>query len=285
MTNDPKLTPTTNDTIGGGTPIPPGASHVAPFMVNITPMARDPLKPKKVAIVGTQPSSRVVAPFGDPEWTIWGTSPGNMNMLPRIDAWFEMHVNLMWPKYRIYGEPYIRWVNDNHWPVVAIDQRFFPRAIRYPIEDILKKFGLPQPYFFTSTFAYTMAYAIHVGVEEMALYGVDMSSKDEYILQRGGGHHFICVAYERGIKVTIPPESDLAQPPPLYGYCDMTPYGRKNAAREDEMIDRVGQIEQQITALQQQLIYLKGALENQQYMRQVYGSVDQHSFNGFASLP
>jgi len=283
---EPKLTETTNDKLAQGVVGPGTFGAVPPPFFLARPAANDnrnPLKPKKVAIIGTQPSSRMVAPFNDPEWTIWGTSPGNMNILPRIDAWFEMHVNLLWPEYRMYGEPYIDWVNKNQWPVIAIDQRFFPRAITYPIKEILQHFGKPQPYFFTSTFAYAMAYAIFVGVEEMALYGVDMSSKDEYILQRSGGHHFICVADDRGIKVTIPPESDLAQPPPLYGYCDMTPYGRKSAARERETQERMQQLEAQIGQMQQQLVYLKGALENQQYMRQVYGSVDQYAFNGFAN--
>ena len=281
----PKLTPTTNDALAQGTVVPPGAAATPPppfiFANAQLRPPQNPLKPKKVAIIGTQPASRLVAPFGDPEWTIWGTSPGNMNVLPRIDAWFEMHVNLLWPKYQMYGVPYVRWVNDNQWPVVAIDQRFFPRAIRYPIEDMLRQFGRPEAYFFTSTFAYAMAYAISIGVEEMGLYGVDMSSKDEYILQRSGGHHFICVAYDRGIKVTIPQESDLAQPPPLYGYCDMTPYGRKMATREDETVETMQRLEQQINAAQQQLIFMRGAHENQIYMRQIYGSVDQNPFNGF----
>jgi hypothetical protein len=283
----PKLTPTTNDMVEApGFGVPPGAAAVAPVPAVFTSAAgmmvsqRNPLMPKKVAIIGTQPSSRLVAPFGDPSWTIWGSSPGNMNVLPRVDAWFEMHVNLLWKKYEGYGKPYVAWMNECQWPVVAIDQRYVKRAVRYPIEDILAKFGRPLPYFFTSTFAYMMAYAIHVNVEEIGLYGVDMSSKDEYILQRSGGHHFICVAAEHGIKVTIPPESDLGQPPPLYGYSDDTPYGRKLAAREDETLERITQLEQQIQAAQNQLIFLRGAHEDQVYTRQVYGSVDQIAYNG-----
>src|SRR5215472_7823700 len=123
---------------------------------------RDPLKPKKVAIIGTQPSSRMLAPFADTEWTIWGTSPGNQNILPRVDAWFEMHCNLLWPQYKHYGEPYIKWLNEVKFPVVAQDQKLVKNAISYPLRKMLKRFG---PYFFTSTFAWVMAYAIDVGVE------------------------------------------------------------------------------------------------------------------------
>lgn len=305
MAQGPKMTETTTDQLLAGSkpadhaaqaavPIqggpdtpsiplaPPGALPVPPPMMTWQPQpSRSPLTPKKVAILGTQPASRMLAPFNDPEWTIWGSSPGNMNILPRVDAWFEMHCNLLWPEYRAYGEPYLRWLNDMQFPVVAQDNKFIPRAIAYPLTEILAKFGRPQPYFFTSTFAFMMAYAIHVNAEEIGLYGVDMSSRDEYILQRAGGHHFICVAFDRGIKVTIPYESDLAQPSPLYGYSDASPYGRKMASRHQETKERIGQLETQITQAQNQLVYLRGALENQDYMRQVYGSVDQHSYNGF----
>jgi len=75
------------------------------------------------------------------------------------------------------------------------------------------------------------AYALHVGVKELGFFGVDMSSKDEYILQRPGGHYFITLAKQRGIKLNIPNESDLIQPPPLYGIFSSGPMGRKLAAR------------------------------------------------------
>jgi len=217
----------------------------------------------------------MLAPFDNPEWTIWGTSPGNQGILPRTDAWFEMHCNLLWPQYKSYGEPYLRWLNEQKFPVMAQDNSMIPRAVPYPIREILERFGRPEPFFFTSTFAYCMAFAIMQQVEEIGLYGVDMSSKDEYILQRSGGHHFACVADDHGIKVTVPPESDLLQPPPLYGYSDATPWGRKMAARAQEVKERITALEQQVNGMQQQLVYLKGADEDISYVRQVYGSVDQ----------
>src|SRR5713226_4715918 len=53
-----------------------------------TPAAAAPLK---IAMIGTAPSSRMLAPFNDPSWKIWACSPGNMNALPRVDTWFELH--------------------------------------------------------------------------------------------------------------------------------------------------------------------------------------------------
>jgi hypothetical protein len=273
VTAIPKLSPTVTEQLTGVVVHPTTAIPMQTLQQLQAMQARDPLKPRKVAIVGTQPSSRMLAPFGDPEWTIWGTSPGNQNILPRVDAWFEMHCNLLWPQYKHYGETYIKWLNEVKFPVVAQDQRLVKNAIVYPLQKMLKRFG---PYFFTSTFAWVMAYAIDAGVEAMGLYGVDMSSRDEYIQQRNGGQYFLQMARNAGIQVIIPDESDLEQPPPLYGYSDATPFGRKMATREQEVRERITQLEQQLNPLQQQLIYMRGALEDIQYFRQVYGSVDQH---------
>jgi hypothetical protein len=267
-----KITPTTGDQLRGPPPdmmLPPFWAIPAHFLQQ---QGRDPLKPEKVAIIGTQPSSRMVAPYNDPSWTIWGSSPGNQNQLPRVDAWFEMHCNFLWPQYRHYGEPYLAWLNSVPFPVVAQDQQLIKKAVTYPRDKMLRRFG---PRFFTSTFAWMMAYAIDAGAKEMALYGVDMSSQGEYIKQRAGGHYFMQRAEELGINVIIPPESDLAQPPPLYGYSDATPFGRKMATREQEVKDRIAQIDAQLGPLQNQRVYLAGALEDIGYFRDVYGSIDE----------
>jgi len=75
-----------------------------------------PQKPLKIAMIGTAPSSRMLAPFNDPEWTIWGSSPGNMD-LPRADAWFEIHSNLLFPECASYGAPYLEWLKKQTFPI------------------------------------------------------------------------------------------------------------------------------------------------------------------------
>ena len=44
---------------------------VPPPILNIPPA-----QPLKIALVGTAPSSRMLAPYNDPSWKIWGCSPG-----------------------------------------------------------------------------------------------------------------------------------------------------------------------------------------------------------------
>lgn len=282
--NAPKITPTTTDQLMRG--VSPAAMsipvshHVGPGIAPIVamePPKRDPLRPERVAILGTAPSSRLLAPFADPSWTIWGSSPGNSgepgsnpSALPRLpDAWIEVHSNFLWPEYRdVYGAAYVKWLGEKTFPLLACDLTLFPRAIEFPYKELVAEFG---PYFFTSTFAWMMAYAIKQGAKEIGLWGVDMSSKDEYILQRPGGHYFILEARRRGIKVTIPSESDLVQPPPLYGIFDSTPMGRKIAARRQEVTSRIQQAQMQVQQLQGSITYLNGALEDVDYFANIWG--------------
>jgi len=211
---DPKLTPTFNDKaklmaaheplkgeIWQGVAMP---SFIPPEQIvngAAQPIVQPP--PLKVALIGTAPSSRMMAPFNDPTWTIWGCSPGNMGALPRVDAWFEIHGNLLWPEHKHYGEPYISWLKQQTFPIYMQNQELVPNAIPLPYREIVKEFG---PYFFTSSFAWMMAFAMMQGAKEVALYGIDMASRDEYILQRPGAYYFFEEAKKRGVKMQAPYE-------------------------------------------------------------------------------
>ena len=233
----------------------------------------------KVAIIGTAPSSRMMAPYVDPTWKIWGCSPGNQNVIPKVDCWFELHANLLWPECESYGRPYLKWLSEQSWPLFMQDQTLVPRAMVFPKDEVVAEFG---PYFFTSSFAWMTAFAIMCGAKEVAMYGIDMASRDEYILQRAGGHYFIVEGARRGVKVWAPHESDIMQPPGLYGYSDKGPLGRKTLAREQELKARVSQIDNQLMALQRDSTYLKGALEDVDYFKSIHlGAQDNNTTAAF----
>lgn len=285
-----KLTPTFKETSGANVPdvhVISGSSSWTPANLLSThdlsvvkkpesppakpeiPVVRQPLR---VALIGTAPSSRMLAPYNDPAWRIWGCSPGNRD-IPRADVWFELHGTLLWPENAHYGVPYIEWLKGLKIPVYMQDQRYLPNAITYPKDEMIKEFG---PDFFSSSFAWMMAFAIHQMQpgDEIALYGIDMASRDEYILQRPGFYYFRREAQKRGIIVSAPNESDIMQSPALYGYSDVTPFGRKIWAREKELKDRVAAMEQQTQAqidnLKNNLNYLKGALEDVDYFKNIW---------------
>lgn len=275
-----KLTPTFKDqqqSNGGMHIIPPhepltGEGFITPPKVVFSDSnaGQSPVlekQPLKVALIGTAPSSKMLAPFNDPSWKIWACSPGNQNQLPRVDVWFELHGNLHWPEHASYGLPYIEWLKTLKIPVYMQNQEYVPHAVIFPKDEMIKEFGRD---FFTSSFAWMMALAIHQGAKEIALFGIDMASRDEYILQRPGFYFFKHIAEQRGIKVSAPHESDIMQPPGLYGFSDVTPFGRKTLAREKELKDRVAGLEQQQAQITQSLHYLKGALEDVDYFKSIW---------------
>lgn len=281
----PKLTPTFNDKAKDIhiTPeheplgesqwkLPPPTVSLREQIVNITPVIEP--APLKVALIGTAPSSRMMAPFADPTWQIWGCSPGNMGILPRVDAWFEIHGNLLWPENKHYGEPYINWLRQQPFPIYMQNQELVPNAISLPKKELVKEFG---PYFFTSSFAWMMALAMLKGAKEVALYGIDMASRDEYILQRPGAYFFFEEAKRRGVKMTAPYESDIMQPPGLYGFSEVTQYGRKVLARKAELEQRVRDLKAQRDGANHQVTYLEGALEDLDYFHSIFGGVQDNS--------
>lgn len=240
-----------------GAPAAPTAAVAAP-------------QPLKIALIGTAPSSRMLAPFNDPSWKIWACSPGNMNALPRVDVWFELHSNLLWPEHESYGRPYIEWLKGQQFPVYMQDQSLVPRATVFPRDELVAEFGDD---FFTSSFAWMMALAMKMGAAEIALYGIDMASRDEYIQQRPGFYFFRHMANKRGIKVSAPHESDIMQSPPLYAYVDSTPFGRKIMARRQEVSGRINGMTAERDRLSNSITYLNGALEDIDYFSSIWSGV------------
>lgn len=226
----------------------------------------------KIALVGSAPSSVQLAPYQDPDWQIWACSPGAYPYAgPHADSYFEIH---RWepqvPGHMGTGQPwftpeYVEFLTRFKGPVWMMDPLppEIPNVQRIPFEDLTEKFG---PFFWTSSLSYMLAMAIDTpGVTEIGLWGVDMSAHEEYSLQRPGCQHFITEATQRGIKVTIPPESDILQPPLFYGVTESSPMMIKLTARMQELQQRHAQCIQQEAAAAQQKHFLAGAIDDIDY--------------------
>lgn len=221
----------------------------------------------KVALVGSAPSSNRLAPFGDPSWQIWACSPDNMHVLPRVDLWVELHGDLGWPEYQDWAVPYLAWLNAQTFPVLAIDNTFIPRAAAFPKDEMLRLFGC---FHFTSSFAWMMALALARGATEIALFGIDMATDQEYKDQRKNFQHFIQIAADRGVKIMAPNESDILQPPPLYGYDRITAFTRKLIVRKNEITARIEAMRRQRDELNGHITHLSGALDDLDYVLTVW---------------
>lgn len=229
---------------------------------------------KKIALVGSAPSSVRMAPYADPEWQIWACSPGAYPHISvtRPNAWFEIH---RWePPWGPTGfkpwftNDYIAYMSKLTCPVYMIEPvPEIPSSVAYPKDEMLARFG---PFFFGSSLSWMFALAISQGATEIALYGVDMSATEEHENQRQGCHYFISVARSMGIKVTVPYESDLFLPCPLYGFKEVDPMHIKLLARQNELKMRLAEVEQQQAQTAQAIMFYKGAIENNEYIMKTW---------------
>ena len=162
-------------------------------------------------------------------------SNADKSEIPRCDVWFEIHTNGSrfkgddeWRQWltkqpiigRFYGdEEYRKWVKQQ--PIVYFQEHDpeTPGSRIYPRAAMLAEFG---PYFFTSSIAWMQSLAITYQPEEIGLWGVE--GNDGYGVQRSGILHFVQVARDRGIKVTVPDQCRLLDAPLCYGDT-LTAYG------------------------------------------------------------
>jgi hypothetical protein len=154
---------------------------------------------------------------------IWAVSP-LVCRRDDIDLVFQMH-NLDWSAAdNAYLE--LKGDRENFWDSIWIinekkirimlqeEHEFFPDGEVFPLDE------MPALYF-TSTFAYMVAYAIYKGVEEIDIYGVPLVLEGEYREQRSCLEFWIGFAAGRGIKVNLYGTTILLSSIPyegLYGY-------------------------------------------------------------------
>jgi hypothetical protein len=221
----------------------------------------------KIAVMGSAPSSRMLAPFQDLSWEIWACSPPNFD-LPRVDAWFELHS--LKRKMSKENEPFIKVIQAHARTYLnGNDPLFsrFPNATPFPFEELRKEFG---DWFFTSSIAWMMAFAIHCKPEEIGLWGIDMSAVEEYGYQRAGCHYFITEANRRGIKICAPEESDILNHAPLYGLREQCPQWWKERVRQKELKDRIRKAEAIKDNAEREALVLKGAVDAGEYFGNTY---------------
>lgn len=243
----------------------------------------------KIAILGSAPSSLGLVPYGDPAFRIWGCSPGVYYQVARCDAWFELHrweppvIGKAHLQKQWFSPEYVAWMGmriPDQCPVWMYEPvPEIPASRALPVDDLTSKYGT---FFFTSSVAWMISCAIEdileertkrTGdqIDEIALYGVDMAANEEYGYQRAGCQHFLLLAADLGIKVTVPPESDLLRPMPLYGICESSHWMIKNTARKGELQQRLAAAEQQLAVARDTAAAMRGALDDLQYQMLTWG--------------
>jgi hypothetical protein len=122
----------------------------------------------------------------------------------------------------------VRWLKTHPGPVyTSIVREGYRGLVAFPLGDVLNRRhdgngGAP---YFNSTAAYAVAFAIHIGVKHISLFGLDYTLPNAHHAEQGRAcvEFWLGIAAARGIEITVPETSSLmdacaADRDRLYGY-------------------------------------------------------------------
>lgn len=206
----------------------------------ITPKTGESLKPvpDHVSIVGLGPSCATffelakglggASAYCDEVWGI--NAIGDVIRCDRIFHMDDMLVQEARAKERPGSNiaAMVRWLKEHPGPVyTSIPRPGYPGMVAFPLEEVLNggydsNGGAP---YFNSTAAYAVAYAVHIGVKKISLFGIDYTLPNAHKAEQGRAcvEFWLGIAAARGIAITVPEQSSLldACAPDaerLYGY-------------------------------------------------------------------
>lgn len=194
--------------------------------------------PAHVSIIGLGPSCSVffelakglggASAYCD---EVWGINA--MGDVLRCDRVFHMD-DLLVQEARSKERPLsniaamVRWLKTHPGPVyTSIPRPGYPGLVAFPLEDVLnaKHDGNGGAPYFNSTAAYAVAYAVHIGVKKISLFGIDYTLPNAHKAEQGRAcvEFWLGIAAARGIEITVPEQSSLLdacapEAERLYGY-------------------------------------------------------------------
>ena len=171
-------------------------------------------KGRKIAILGTSPSSVDEAPYDDKSWEIWNLGRNFLNQ-KRFDLWFELHYIWLLHELKMIPDQFEHMKKCGNKLIIQAPHADYPEAQIYPKDDILAKY--PRRYF-TSSIAWMLALAIEQKPTHIGIWGIDLCVNEEYNYQRPCVEYLLGVAEGRGIDVTIPKVSTICRASYLYGF-------------------------------------------------------------------
>lgn len=161
--------------------------------------------------------------FADETWAI--NAVGDVFACDRVFHMDDVRIQ----EIRAAAEPagniaaMVAWLKKHPGPVVTSRAHpDYPGLVEFPLQDVVRKFNHA---YFNSTAAYAIAYAIHIGVKKISLFGFDFTYENAHHAEKGRGcvEFWLGIASAAGIQVVIPKSSSLmdacnTQAERLYGY-------------------------------------------------------------------
>ena len=172
-----------------------------------------------VALLGNGPSVSD-APLDDPRWSVWGLNYCLRGVFDaeggfRPDRWFEIHplderiVKRRRPSF------FNEWLAQLPIPLYQFDPRW-PHSVAYPLAEVLES---TKHRYFSCTYCYQVALAIHEGATKIGIFGADMVSGREALYERPVLEFWLGLANGLGIDVVIGASTQgLYRHPGCYAY-------------------------------------------------------------------
>lgn len=214
----------------------------------------------KLAIVGTHPDTRELAPWNDPSWEIWAFNEvlGQQTWCKRADVIFQMH------DPAIYRSPHNRshaghweWLQQDHGDLKiymqAVDP-LVPNSVPYPLEDVYALgANFNRDLLLTSSIAQALALAALIGYDHISVYGVEMKSNTEYHHQREAVIAWVYYLLGQGATVDFIGGEELFNKR-LYGYDGslfqtVNPFDERAAELKEQIAELNKEIERADKAL------------------------------------
>jgi len=227
---------------------------------------------RKIAIAGTSLTTRHLAPWEDKTWDIW--TLGKNYKLPRSTRHYELHE--LAAGYARWSPQYIHWLETSAEVWLQKPHPAFASPNIFPIKEIVSRYGN----YLTCQIALMIAHAVYEHdngdtVSDVALYGCDLAQdstmleKNEYSWQRPSVEYWLGLCAGKGIKVTVPPGSDICKTSRIYAYEDeaFATLDHCIVQREEELNKRMAEMAGQIQQHEYHKAVLAGALENMKWVR------------------
>ncbi len=203
---------------------------------------------------------------------VWGLNEGH-TWMTRADRWFQVHPRNWKETAReegfgkrlhrdskdAYGRntEHIEWLATCDIPVyMNVDDERIPTRVKYPLDEIARRFGKPHgegfhPYL-SSTPAYMIALAMYEHslyrlwkpwtwskkISEIRLAGIELAVGTEYFYQRPCFEFYLGLAKAMGIEVTLPPApySCSLLGSPVYGIDEELPKPKDWAGKQMNLV-------------------------------------------------
>ena len=144
---------------------------------------------------------RGIGPFACPEEErqVWGVN-AVVTWRP-VDVTFHMHhLDPRQDRDSINQRTFEKIIRSNV-PLVTLDRyKEFPSSIRFPFRWV---YGTFKTDYISNSISYMVAYALYLGVKKIDMYGVNMSTQVEYMMEKGNVEAWIALARGHGAEVTV----------------------------------------------------------------------------------